>query len=120
MSLGDSKTSPRDEKKGGEGMPETWVHRYCYRDKSGQVVVVSKTVKRPRRPGRPGQGLRAGEGLIAVDGSDSDAGNVVFLKPECLVDTMPYLTVREHYHDFKRAGDVLVNMDRLREQSCNL
>lgn len=27
-------------------MPETWVHRYCYRDKSGQVVVVSKTVKR--------------------------------------------------------------------------
>lgn len=53
MSLGDSETSPRDEKKGGEGMPETWVHRYCYRDKSGQVVVVSKTVKRPRRPGRP-------------------------------------------------------------------
>ena len=35
------------------GMPETWVHRYCYRDKSGQVVVVSKTVKRPRWPGRP-------------------------------------------------------------------
>lgn len=34
-------------------MPETWVHRYCYREKSGQVVVVSKTVKRPRRPGRP-------------------------------------------------------------------
>lgn len=55
-----------------------------------------------------------------MDGSDSDAGNVVFLEPECLVDTMPYLTVREHYHDFKRAGDVLVNMDRLREQSCNL
>lgn len=36
-------------------MPETWVHRYCYRDKSGQVVVVSKTDKRkrPRWPGRP-------------------------------------------------------------------
>ncbi len=34
-------------------MPETWLHRYCYRDKSGQVVVVSKTVKRPRWPGRP-------------------------------------------------------------------
>ena len=36
-------------------MPETWVHRYCYRDKSGQVVVVSKIVKRkrPRWPGRP-------------------------------------------------------------------
>jgi hypothetical protein len=33
-------------------MPETWVHRYCYRDKSGQVVVVSKTVKRPRHKGR--------------------------------------------------------------------
>ena len=34
-------------------MPETWMRRYGYRDKSGQVVVVSKTVKRPRRPGRP-------------------------------------------------------------------
>ena len=34
-------------------MPETWVHRYCYRDKEGRVVVVSKTVKRPRWPGRP-------------------------------------------------------------------
>ena len=41
------------KKKGGEGMPETWVHRYCYRDKEGRVVVVSKTVKRPRWPGRP-------------------------------------------------------------------
>lgn len=30
----------------GEKTMETWVHRYCYRDKSGQVVVVSKTVKR--------------------------------------------------------------------------
>ena len=37
----------------GEKTMETWVHRYCYRDKSGQVVVVSKTVKRPRWPGRP-------------------------------------------------------------------
>lgn len=27
---------------------ETWVHRYCYRDKSGQVVVVSKTVGQAR------------------------------------------------------------------------
>lgn len=43
-------------------MPETWVHRYCYRDKSGQVVVVSKTVKRPRWPG---QGLRAGARMSA-------------------------------------------------------
>lgn len=37
----------------GEKTMETWVHRYCYRDKEGRVVVVSKTVKRPRRPGRP-------------------------------------------------------------------
>lgn len=55
-----------------------------------------------------------------MDGSDSDAGNVVSFVAECLIDTMPNLAVREHYHDFKRAGDVLVNMDRLREQSCNL
>lgn len=34
-------------------MPETWVHRYCYRDKEGRVVVVSKTVKRPRWPEKP-------------------------------------------------------------------
>ena len=58
--------------------------------------------------------------IVAVDGSDSDAGNVVSFVAECLIDTMPNLAVREHYHDFKRAGDVLVNMDRLREQSCNL
>ena len=39
----------------GEKTMETWVHRYCYRDKEGRVVVVSKTVKRkrPRWPGRP-------------------------------------------------------------------
>lgn len=43
---------------------ETWVHRYCYRDKSGQVVVVSKTVKR-KRPRWPGQGLRTGARMSA-------------------------------------------------------
>lgn len=41
------------KRKEERGMPETWMRRYCYRDKSGQVVVVSKTVKRPRWPGRP-------------------------------------------------------------------
>lgn len=45
---------------------ETWVHRYCYRDKSGQVVVVSKTVKRKRprwrkKPRHKGRGKVYGQ-----------------------------------------------------------